>query len=99
MKPFVIHADAERELRKSAAWYSRELAGLGSDFLLEFEKAIQRVRENPFSYAAEDDSETRNCPLRRFPFAIVYLNEPTYIWVVAVADLRRRPQYWARRLI
>ena len=71
---------------------------MGGQFLREVAAAAVRVRTNPLGYALEDDADVRLCPLRRFPYAIIYLNEPTRVWVVAFADLRRRPGYWASRL-
>jgi hypothetical protein len=35
---------------------------------------------------------------RRFPFHLVYVEEPAGVPVVAVAHDRRRPGYWRRRL-
>jgi toxin ParE1/3/4 len=66
-------------------------------FAREFEAALQRVRENPLAYAAEDDSGVRYCPLRRFPYSLVYVELNDRIWVAAVAHQQRRPRYWARR--
>ena len=98
MKPLAIDPDAEHELRQAAARYDAEKSGVGGQFLREFTAAAARVRGNPLSYAIEDGLDVRLCPLRRFPYAIIYLDEPARVWVVAVADLRRRPGYWARRL-
>jgi toxin ParE1/3/4 len=92
-----LHADAEVELREALDYYERQRAGLGGEFRREFEAALQRVRENPQAYAAEDDSGVRHCPLRRFPYTLVYVEMDDRIWVAAVAHQRRRPRYWARR--
>ncbi len=98
MKTFTIHADAEHELRRAVGWYEQQREGLGSEFLSEFEAAARRVKDNPYLYAAEDEDGVRLCPIHRFPFALAYLDEQDRIWLVAVADQRRRPRYWARRL-
>ncbi|MND02599.1 hypothetical protein D3C83_220350 [compost metagenome] len=34
----------------------------------------------------------------RFPYAIVYLDLPDRLWIVAVMHFKQRPGYWARRL-
>lgn len=98
MKPFLIHADAEAELREAIANYERQRAGLGREFRAELEATLERVRENPYLYAAEDESGARFCPLRRFSYTLVYLDLEEHVWIVAVAHQRRRPRYWARRL-
>lgn len=33
-----------------------------------------------------------------FPFAIVYIEEPDRIWIVAVMHFKRRPGYWHGRV-
>lgn len=97
MKPANLHADAEDELREAMDYYERQRPGLGGEFRRQFEAALQRVRENPQAYPAEDDPGVRHCPLRRFPYTIVYMDLDDRIWVAAVAHQRRRPRYWARR--
>jgi toxin ParE1/3/4 len=98
VKPFIIHADAEAELYRETERYEEQRAGLGREFREEFETALERVRQNPYLYAAEDESGARLCPLRRFPYTLVYLDLDDSIWIVAIAHQRRRPRYWARRL-
>jgi hypothetical protein len=49
-------------------------------------------------FAVEYRNGIRLAQFRRFPFALPYLIEEDHIWVVAVADQRRKPQYWSRRL-
>jgi toxin ParE1/3/4 len=97
VKPFVIHAAAEAEFREAMERYEQQRAGLGGKFRAEFEVTLQRVRDNPLLYAADDDSAVRHCPLRRFPYTLVYLDLEDRIWIAAVAHQRRRPGYWARR--
>jgi len=35
--------------------------------------------------------------LKRFPYSLVFRDEPEYILVIAVAHHRRRSGYWSRR--
>lgn len=97
MKQVTLHEDAEAELREALDYYAGQRAGLDGEFRREFEAALQRVGENPLLYAAEDDDGVRYCPLRRFPFTLVYVDLEDRIWVAAVAHQRRRPRYWERR--
>ena len=98
MKRFVIPAEAEDDLRHAMEWYEDQRIGLGGAFRREFEAAVQRVKDNPELYAAEDEAGVRLCPIHRFPYALVYLDETDRVWVVAVADQRRPPRFWAERL-
>lgn len=97
MKPFTVHTDAAAELLETFDYYERLRPGLGREFRLEFETALGKIRQNPKLYAAEDESGIRRCPLRRFPYTLVYLNLEDHIWLAAVAHQRKRPGYWKRR--
>jgi hypothetical protein len=33
-----------------------------------------------------------------FPYAIIYLNQPDRVWIVAVVHMKRKPGYWRGRL-
>ncbi len=37
-------------------------------------------------------------PLSRFPYAVIYKENSTMIWILAVAHGHRRPGYWKERL-
>ena len=47
MKRVVIHPDAETELEQAAAHYENRREGLGREFRLEFEAALDRLLANP----------------------------------------------------
>lgn len=44
------------------------------------------------------DPPTRRHLARDFPYAVIYLDEPDRIWIVAGTPLRRAPGYWRERL-
>ncbi len=97
MKPYTLHAEAEAELGRAFEYYERQQTGLAGDFRREFEAALQRVRDNPLSYPTEESTGARYCPLRRFPYTLVYVELDDRVWVSAVAHQRRRPRYWLDR--
>jgi toxin ParE1/3/4 len=97
MKPATLHEEAEAELRDALGYYAGQRHGLDGEFRREFEAALEQIRENPQTYAVEDDNGVRYCPLRRFPYTLVYVDLEDRIWVAAVAHQRRRPRYWASR--
>jgi len=35
---------------------------------------------------------------RKFPFSVVFLNQPDRVWIVAVMHAKRRPGHWRGRL-
>jgi len=87
----------EAELREALEYYAVQRPGLDGEFRREFEETLERVRENPLSYAVEDDDGVRYCPLRRFPYTLVYVDLEDCVWVAAMAHQHRRPRYWALR--
>lgn len=97
MKPIVLAADAETELRSALAYYELQATGLGADYRRSFDSAVQLIRENPRMYAVEIEPDVRVCPLRRFPYNVVYVELEDRIWVAAVAHQKREPGYWASR--
>lgn len=97
MKPVKYHRHAESELVASARYYELRREFLGDNFLDLVDEALAAIRANPV-WGRPGKDNTRSWKVRRFPFRIIYLEQPTRIWIVAVAHLSRKPNYWAKRL-
>lgn len=97
MKPVIIHSEAREELDRAIAYYQEQKAGLGLDFLSEVEQALGKIQQNPNLGESYKVSELRRYVIQRFPFLIFYAEFQEFIWVVAIAHGRRRPDYWRRR--
>lgn len=67
--------------------------GLGLLFLAEVQRAENQIIANP-NAAPKIRGDIRRKLLRRFPYALMYANEPDRIRVVAAAHSKRRPFYW-----
>lgn len=87
---------AQRELDDAVAWYNRQAAGLGQEFLDELDRAVRRGVAFPMSYP-EIEPGIRRCRLARFPYGLIYGVDGTLV-VVAVAHMHRRPRYWIDRI-
>jgi len=96
LKPFRFLEPARRELFGISRHYDDQAAGLGGEFLETVEAAIGLLRENP-DLGAPHRADTRRLVLPRFPYGLVYLDEPEFLLVVAVAHHRRHPEYWSDR--
>lgn len=96
MNRIVIHPDADTEIIAATQWYDEQRAGLGSEFLDEFEAALARIRLAPETYGVLIN-RIRQHKLHRFPFAVVYRVESDRIFVLAVMHLHRDPDYWRHR--
>jgi len=97
MKPVAYHRLAASELIKSAEFYERRVRSLGESFLGAVDQAVLKIQGQPASGKAGKFG-TRSRKTKRFPFRIIYLDESDRFWIVAVAHLSRRPNYWTSRL-
>jgi plasmid stabilization system protein ParE len=96
MTSFRILSEASEELEACVSYYDSQQPGLGAEFLAEFERTAERIRDLP--NAARLVSEgLRSRPIHRFPFYVLYRPLAKEITVVAVAHRRRRPRYWVDR--
>ena len=81
----------------AARYYQRQRSGLGEDFLEEVERATAFAVERPDAGTSLGDG-FRWVLTRRFRYAVIYRAHDRRLEVVAVAHLRRRPDYWRRRV-
>ncbi len=88
---------ARQELDDAFAWYERQSAGLGYEFLDELDRTVHRIKAYPDS-CAELTPGLRRALLSRFPYGLIYGQETDTIVIVAVAHLHREPRYWIDRL-
>ena len=97
MKPVVYHRLAASELIKSAEFYSGRRPNLGETFLSAVETTLLVIQRTP-DLGKPSPLGTRSWKTKTFPFRIVYLGQSDRFWIVAVAHLGRKPDYWIRRL-
>lgn len=98
----VVLESARMELAEAAAWYERERAQLGGDFVVAYETILGHALEFPQtgSLAAKltAEHEVRRFVFERFPYDLVTMKRVHDLFVVAVAHHHRTPGYWRRRL-
>lgn len=92
----VSHPEATAELEAASLWYEQRQAGLGDDFLEEFERTVRRIVKEPQRWHPIV-GDNRKLNFHRFPYAIVYRIGNDCIYITAVMHLHRRPFYWANR--
>ncbi len=97
MKPHRFHPEADEEYAAAAAHYASVSPELGGRFYDEIERAIAEVCAAPRLFR-RIDTDTRRHLADDFPYAVIYLDEPDAVWIVAVAPLKRDPDYWRHRL-
>lgn len=88
---------AKSELLGQTAYYEAVEKGLGARFRTEVEAAAQRALAYPL-HGKPSAGGTRRRLVTDFPFSVVYTEEDYGVLIHAVADGRRRPEYWLSRL-
>ena len=94
---YEFHPEAEQEFVEAAAYYERNVTGLGERFGSEVRYAIERLLGYP-ELGSPMDADLRRLVLIRFPYLLIYSFTPKMLRIVAVAHARRRPGYWRARL-
>lgn len=86
----VLRAQAQRDLVEARDWYDGKRAGLGLEFLDEFERVTERVLEFPHLYQVSYRNIRRGF-LGRFPYSVFYVPEAKRIVVLRVLHDSRDP--------
>ena len=96
MREVVFYRRAEREFQQSIRFYALQSEKIGLEFSAEVQRLLKSIQANPDA-GVLSSRRTRKRLCKRFPFGIIYRVLPTEVHVVAIMQLRRRPNYWKRR--
>ncbi len=91
-----FHPDAENEFNQAIDYYEKIETGLGYDFAIEIYNTIQRSLIYPEAWPILQ-GDIRRCLVRRFPYGVLYSIEPNGLYILAVMNLHRNPNYWENR--
>lgn len=94
----LISGDAEADLDETIEWYSDRQAGLGFDFAVRVEEALEHLEQNPLQYQLLD-RENRMVQTKQFPFSIFYWvdEEKREVNVFAIVHQSQPPGFWQKR--
>lgn len=87
---------ASKELDDATHYYEIEFEGLGKQFRKEVRKAAKIISEYPEAWSVER-GDVRKYLLHKFPYKLLYSIEEDHIFILAVAHLHRKPDYWIER--
>lgn len=97
-----LETAAEDEFDAAAAWYERQRPGLGQEFIDEVAQVLARLGESSQSFSllpgVPPALGIHRAGVHRFPYAVLFLDQPEVVRVLAIAHERRRPGYWRGRL-
>lgn len=88
---------ASAEFLNQITYYEEQQRGLGARFRAEVEAATRRAATFPL-HGKPSAGGTRRRLVTDFPFSVVYTETEYGVLVHAVADGRRRPDYWLGRM-
>ncbi len=88
---------AMSEIRAARRRYERVSAALGARFITAFDVAVTLASTTPTVCSPHLDG-TRISRVRKFPYWVVFIEEPNRILVLALMHSARRSGYWRRRL-
>lgn len=93
----ILEPEAEADIAHAYAWYEAQRPGLGDDFMLCIEAAIEAIADRPASFPMIRGA-TRRALVRRFPYLVLFAELPDVITVVGVFHTSRNPKRWAPRI-
>lgn len=88
--------EVETDVQEAYKWYEEQLTGLGEDFLLSTDAAINSILRTPL-HNQVTYKQVRKLKTKRFPFGIFYVVQGSLITVISIAHLSRHPRTWKKR--
>ena len=93
----IVAPEVEGDLAEAYAWYERQRAGLGEDFLSCVDSCIQAIQRTPEMHGIVHENYRRGL-VRRFPYAVFYEYASETVTVYCVFHTARDPEKWRQRL-
>ena len=97
MKPYRFHRHADTEFAEAAQHYAAISPALGQRFYITIHELLDEICAAPTLYRMILPPARRHFRLP-FPYAVIYLDRPDHVWVIAVSPFKREPGYWRERL-
>ncbi|MBW7895833.1 MAG: type II toxin-antitoxin system RelE/ParE family toxin [Opitutaceae bacterium] len=97
MKPAIFHPEADDEFADAIAYYAGRGEGLGERFYEEMLLLTAQIEAAPRLHRLWRHGIRRHLATH-FPYALIYVEKPDHVAILAVAHCKRRPGYWRDRL-
>lgn len=92
----IFKEEADLDVFDARQWYESRRVGLGDELLDEIEEYIRVLEQDPQIYQLRK-SNWRYCPLKRFPYVIVFEIEKHEVVVYAVFNTYQHPNRLDKR--
>ncbi len=93
----LLHPAADDEFAVAVRYYAGIDSDLGIRFYREIERLMADVCAHPERFRMFDPPTRRHFSAQ-FPYAVIYVEKPDCVWIVAVMHMKREPGYWRERL-
>ena len=95
-KTYRLHPEALQELEAADDWYLQRSVDASAAFISSVLDAFDTICKVPHRWPKYLHG-TRRFVLHRFPFSLIYLDDPDAVLIIAIAHNKRRPGYWQSR--
>lgn len=97
-----VSQGAEDDAAAAVAWYNDQRDELGFEFLDAFQRLLESIEVAPHRFSpvegANRQRQLRQALMKRFPYRVIYeIQSDRSALVLAVAHVRRHPDYWRHR--
>ena len=96
MLPINYLPSARKDFDASFDWYADRSTIAAARFANAVDAATARISENAKTLAWVDRVH-QECPVKKFPFRIIFRQVEDQILIVAIAHAKRLPKYWRSR--
>jgi plasmid stabilization system protein ParE len=87
---FRFHPEANEDFREAIRWYHARNPAIATEFRITVSNVIRRIVRAPQRWPKHLNG-TRRFVLDRFPFSIIYIDDPDVLTIVAVAHSEESP--------
>jgi len=88
---------AKEEFDDATIYYENESKGLGERFKKEIRSSVDMIVQFPTLYPVFQD-DIHKCVTHNFPYTIFYKFDTEIIYIYAIANHYRNPEYYVDRL-
>ena len=88
---FLFLSPAEQELIEAIEFYNLQLPELGQAFSKEISQTLKLILDFPLGWQ-KISRHIHKCPLRKFPYLVLYAVEKDSIVITAIAHQHRHPR-------
>ncbi len=96
MSGIKFHQAAKNEFFAARDYYDDLVYGLGKIFINETERYFEIIKSNPLAYPIIKKN-VRKAVMKKFPYSILYRLESNKIYILAIANNKRKPFYRRNR--